>query len=194
MPAVFIALMIGISLKKPILLVRTLAWLWVPLALVLGHVLARRVKAIAIAFAVAAICLAGAGVTIHLQNLDHLREDWRGFLARLPGLGPPALVVLAPHTSPAALALYAPEAAAPVRLEGGFPPIAETTLVPGLFGTRTIDPSEMKQAIEAGRPVWLIVRRPDVGWMAKAIADLPPPKLTVEEPETHNPAIRALRW
>ena len=52
----------------------------------------------------------------------------------------------------------------------------------------------MKAAIAAGRPVWLIVRRPDVDWMETAIADLPPPKLTVQDGEGTNPAIRALRW
>ncbi len=189
-PGLFLLLMIVGSVKKPLLLDRTLAWLWIPFALVLGDVMARRVKVIA-AFM---LCIAVFVLAVHLKNIAHTREDWRDFLARLPGLGPPALVVLAPHTSPASLAVYAPDAATPVRLNGDFPPIVETTVIPAMFHTQTIDLSEMKAAIASGRPVWLIVRRPDVDWMQKAIADLPPPKMTVQDGDGSNPAIRALRW
>ena len=131
----FLALMVVGSLKKPLLLDRTLAWLWIPFALVLGDVMARRVKVIA----AAVLCIAGFVLAVHLRDIAHTREDWQGFLARLPGLAPPALVVLAPHTSPAALAVYAPGAATPVRLDGGFPPIVETTVIPAMFHTQTID-------------------------------------------------------
>ncbi|GAC1345358.1 MAG: hypothetical protein NVSMB18_24910 [Acetobacteraceae bacterium] len=188
-PGIFLALMIGVSVTKPLLLSRTLAWLLVPLALVLGDVLARRVKVLAAGVLAAAF----AATLLHLRQIDNLKEDWQGFLARLPGLEPPALVVMAPHTSPAALAVYAPQAQA-VRLDGGFPPIIETMIMPQMFGTKTIQPSELRDAIAAGRPVWLIVRRPDWDWMVGAIADLRPPRMTVFDGEPRNPAVRALLW
>ncbi|HYZ64209.1 MAG TPA: glycosyltransferase family 39 protein [Acetobacteraceae bacterium] len=189
-PALFLLLMIGFSLKKPLILTRTLAWLLVPLSLVLGDVLIRRTKLLAAAM----LAAASVGAAMHLANVDALKEDWHGFLAGLPGLAPPALVVLAPHTSPAALAVYAPGAGPPVRLSDNGPPVVETTVIPAMLGTRTIDLAEMQAAIAAGRPVWLIYRRPEWEWVRPLLAGLPPPRLEMQAGEGPNPPMRAVRW
>jgi len=189
-PGLFLLLMVGVSVQKPILLSRTLAWLLIPLALVLGDVLTRRLKLFALM--VFGFSIAAAGV--YLQNVDAMKEDWRGFLARLPGLGPPALVVLAPATSPAALAVYAPGAGETVRMPSEGLPTVETTVIPAMLGIKTIEPADLAAAIAAGRPVWLIYRRPEYEWMRKITAGLPPPREAVQEGEGGNPSMRALRW
>ncbi|MBV8911807.1 MAG: glycosyltransferase family 39 protein, partial [Acetobacteraceae bacterium] len=189
-PGVFLALMIGISLVRPILLSRTLAWLLMPLAVVLGDVLARRLKL----FALMVFGLSAVGAAIYLGDVDKAKEDWHGFLARLPDLGPPTLVVLAPATSPAAIAVYAPHAGETVRMPAEGLPTVETTIIPPMFGTKTISAVELHAAIASGRPVWLIYRRPEYDWMRKITADLPPPREAVQEGDGANPAMRALRW
>ncbi len=190
-PALFIAIMaISTALGRKVLLDRTLAWLLIPLCVVLGDVLARRPKPLA-AIVVAAFAAAAA---FHLARIDRVREDWRGFLARLPDLSPPALLVLAPHTSPAAVALYAPDAPRPVRLDDGAPPGPETDVIPRILGTPTITLEAVQDAIRQRRPVWLIYRRPEYEWMLKATAALPPPRFAVQDMEGSNPGIRALRW
>ena len=189
-PGLAFLLMLGISLHRPILLSRTIAWMLVPLAVALGDVLSRRPKPLGIVV-VAAVACAGA---LQAARIDGLKEDWRGFLANLPGLAPPALVVLAPHTSPAALAVYAPGAGAPVRMDDGSLAVPETTVIPRLFGTRTITRADLDAAIAAGRPVWLIYRRPDYEWMRQATAGLPPHKLAIQSAPGSNPAMRALSW
>ncbi len=189
-PVIFIVLITAISLKRPVLITRTAAWLCIPLALVLGDILARRFRLLA----VAAVAVAVAATGLHLSRVDDLKEDWKGLLQGLPGLAPPALVVLAPHTPPTALADYAPGAGKPERLAGDFPPTVETTTIPAMLGTPTITPDAFAAAIAAGRPVWLLVRRPDYDWMEQALAGLPPPRANVADGPGRNPALRALRW
>ena len=190
LPALFLLLMVGISLRRPILLSRTIAWLLIPLAVMLGNVLARRLKL----FALMVFGLSAVAAFVYLRSADTAKEDWRGFLARLPGLEPPALVVLAPATSPAAIAVYAPGAGETVRMPAEGTPTVETTVIPAMFGTKTIGPEELQAAIASGRPVWLIYRRPEYEWMRKITASLPPPREAVQEGEGSNPAMRALRW
>ena len=189
-PGAALLLMIAASLIHPVLLSRTIAWTLIPLAAALGDVLARRHKAVGmVVFTVAA-----AATTLHLAREGTLKENWPRFLARLPGLSPPALVVLAPHTSPAAIHTYAPDVAAPVRMDDGGPPTPETTVIPRLYGTKTITLAELGSAIESGRRVWLIYRRPEYAWMLKTTASLPPPKEAVQDRPGSNPGIRALTW
>ena len=189
-PGLAFLLMLGISLHRPILLSRTVAWMLAPLCVALGDVLTRRPKPVALAVVVV---LAAAQV-LQLARLDGLRENWRGFLSSLPGLSPPALVVLAPHTSPAALAVYAPDAGVPVRIDAGGPPTPETTIMPRLFDTPAISAAEFAAAVAAGLPVWLIYRRPDYEWMRQATASLPPPRQAIQSGPGSNPAMRALLW
>jgi hypothetical protein len=187
---VFLLLMLGISLKRPLILPRTIAWVLIPLAIVLGDVLARRLKL----FALMVVGLSLAATVLYFANIRATKEDWAGFLPRLPGLDPSALIVLAPHTSPGALAAYAPDAGTPVRLSDDGPPVVETTVIPKMLGTKTIDLAEMQAAIAAGRHVWLIYRRPEYDWMRQVTAKLPPPRVTVQDGGGPNPSIRALQW
>lgn len=188
-PAVFLALMIGISLKKPILLSRTVAWLWIPLAVMLGDLVARRGRLIGAG--VLALFLVGAG--LHLSEVDTLKENWKGLLARLPALGAPTLVVLAPTSSPAALALYAPEAGQAVILDDGLPEIVESTVVPAMFGTPRMSFAKLRETIQSGRPVWVVTRRALVEYVEQATAGLPSPKAIVTEGEG-TIELRAMRW
>ena len=129
-----------------------------------------------------------------MDRVASLKEDWRGLFAQMPGLAPPALIVLAPHSPPGAVATYAPEAGQPVRLDDGGPPIPETVVMPRLFGTETISHAAMARAIEAGEPVWFIYRRPEYGWAQKELAGLPPPKRVVQSEPGSNPALWAIQW
>ena len=189
-PGLAIALMIGISVVKPVLLSRTLAWLLIPLAVALGDILSHRLAVVG----VAAVGVVTAALVVQLQHVASLKEDWRGLFAQMADLAPPALIVLAPHSPPGAVAVYAPEAGKPVRLDDGGPPVPETVVIPRLFGTETIDRNALAQAIEAGKPVWFIYRRPEFAWARKEIAGLPPPKRTVQSEPGPNPALWAVQW
>lgn len=188
-PALFLALMIGLSLVKPMLMGRTVAWLWIPLAIILGDVVARRGRLIGVG--VLALFVVGAG--LHLAAVDTLKEDWKGLLTRLPDLDGRALVVLAPTSSPAAIALYAPQVGQPVILDEGTPPVVETTVIPAMFGTQRITIEALREAIREGRAVWVLARRQSVEYVEKATAGLPPPKMVVTDTDSPR-AMRAMRW
>ena len=189
-PGLALTLMVGISVVKPVLLSRTLAWLLIPLAVALGDILSRRPAVVG----VAVVGVVAAALGLQLEHIATVKEDWRGLFAQMPGLAPPALIVLAPHSPPAAFAMYAPNAGKPVRLDDGGPPIPETVVMPLLFGTETISREAFGQAIEAGKPVWFIYRRPDYAWARQAVAGLPPPKQVVQSEPGPNPALWALQW
>jgi hypothetical protein len=187
---VFLMLMLGISIKRPLILPRTVAWVLIPLAIMLGDVLGRRLKLFALMF----VGLSVAATALYFVDIRATKEDWASFLQRLPSLDSSALIVLAPHTSPAVLAVYAPWAGAPVRLPDDGPPVVETTIIPAMLGTRTIALAEMQEAIADGRRIWLIYRRPEYEWMRQIVAKLPPPRLSVHEGEGNNSAMGALQW
>lgn len=191
-PALFLLLAVGLSLFKPIILPRTLAWLAIPLALYLGAAVARLPRGVsALALSV------GLGLCAYnLARIDGIKENWRGFLARLPGLEPPALVVLAPSVNAAAVLRYAPGAGIPVRLEDDRLPMGENVIVPRLLGVGAVTVADLKAAILSARPVWLITRGPQWAWVSTIAADLPPPSETVRDWEGNlrTPAMVALRW
>ena len=189
-PGVALALMIGISAAKPVLLSRTLAWLLIPLAVALGSILSRR----PVVVGVGVVAVVAAALGVQLERIAGLKEDWPGLFAKMADLAPPALIVLAPHSPPAAVPLYAPGAGKAVRLDDGGPPIPETVVMPLLFGTETIRGNALAQAIEAGRPVWLIYRRPEYEWAKRELAGLPPPKRVVQSEAGSNPALWAVQW
>ena len=189
-PAVALALMIGISVVKPILLNRTLAWLVLPLAVALGGLLSRRPTVLGVMGVAAAVI----GLVLQAGRGAAAKEDWPGLFAQMGDLSPPSLVVLAPHTPPAAMAVYAPDASPPVRLDDGKPPMPETTVIPRLFGTPTVSLAAVATAIQAGRSVWFIYRRSEYKWVQRELAALPPPVRTLQSEPGSNPALRAVQW
>lgn len=193
-PGLTLALMIGISLFKPILLTRTLAWLLIPLAVALGGMISRYRRPAALPVALAITGLAAAALVVQLRRTATLKEDWPALFAQMPDLAAPTLLVLAPHTPPGATALYAPTAPRPVRLDDGGPPVPETVVMPRLFGTQTIGHAQFAAAIAAGTSVWLVYRRPEYEWVKLEIAGLRPPKRMIQSEPGPNPAVRALRW
>lgn len=197
-PGLAMGLMIAISVGKPILLSRTLAWLLLPLAVALGDMLSRRRAAMSIPLGTALIALVAAALFVQMRQIETLKEDWPALFAQMPGLAPPALLVLAPHSPPGATRLYAPTAISPVRLDDGGPPVPETVVMPRLFGTETIGHAEFAAAITAalatGTPIWLIYRRPEYEWVKAEIATLPPPTRVIQSEPGANPALRAMLW
>lgn len=189
-PAVALALMIGISEVKPILLNRTLAWLALPLSVVLGGVLSRR----PVVLGMAVVAATAGALAVQAGRGAAAKEDWPGLFAQMGDLSPPTTLVLAPHSSPAAVAVYAPEAAAPVRLDDGKPPVPETTVIPRLFGTKTVSLAALEAAIRSGRNVWLIYRRSEWPWVQHQLARLPAPARTLQSEPGSNPALRAVQW
>ncbi len=189
-PAGFVGLMILVSLRQPVLMLRTVAWLSLPLSLLLGGVLARR----GMARRAGVVLLLCGGLGFQMARATDLREDWRGFLGavvpRLAAAGPgAALVVLAPGMPATAMEAYAP-AVRPLRqLQRPGPGTVETTVIPGLFGVGTIGLDTLAAAIASGRPVWLLVRQAEDDWLRAQLARLPPPPVRVQQ----GPGI-ALGW
>ncbi|MDP9095301.1 MAG: glycosyltransferase family 39 protein [Pseudomonadota bacterium] len=193
-PGLALAIMIVISLGRPVLLTRTLAWFLIPLAVALGSMIVRRPAPIAIPLASAVAALTAAALFVQIRQGAALKEGWPALFAQMPDLAAPALLVLAPHSPPGAVALYAPASAKPVRLDDGGPPSPETVVMPRLFGTPTLSRAQFAAAIAAGTPVWLVYRRPEYGWVKTETSTLPAPKHVIQSETGPNPALRAMQW
>ena len=162
-PAVFLALMVAVSLSKPILLDRTLAWLWLPFAVALADMLAGRPRW-AIAGVLGALLVA---LVVQQSRAEQLEENWR-FLDRLPEPAAATLIVLGPMTPPAALKRYAPQLAdresSPAQAEGGRAEIVETIVSDEVFHWPKLSDTDLRRVISEGRKVILIYRRADRRW------------------------------
>jgi mannosyltransferase len=189
-PALFMALLLGVSVWRPMLMLRTVSWLVAPVSLVLGAALAPRSRSLMVGVAV----VLSLGLIYQLHRLDTLKEDWRGFIGSLDArLGPPALVVLAPDTTPAAIAAYAPAVRTIHQVPVDEPGSVDATVIPRVLGVQPITLEAMAAAIAGGQPVWLITRSDDNEWIKRALAVLPPPKERVDPPVHGDPAL-AFRW
>lgn len=188
-PCVFLAAMVAISIKRPVLLDRTIFWLWVPLAVVLGEALSGRLRAVSVVVLAALL----STMTMQQMHAGQLKEDWR-FLGHLPPLPPSALVILGPRTPPAALKLYAPNL---VRLEqgsDGTQPVAETIVSERAFKLPKISLVDARRAIASGEPVYLIYRQADHLWASAVTASLDRPRIALQDTPGATPSVRALVW
>ena len=192
LPLLALALTLGASLLRPLIMARTMAWFAVPLVLVLAAGLTNRARGrIRWAPAAAAVLLFGA-MAVYQTRDGYLNEDWRGFLQTLaPRLGQPAMIVLGPGTPAGAFEDYAPSAGPLLTLETTGPQGVEMSTMPQVMHTGLVSAADIAAAIAAHRPVWLISRYATGGaWLDALLKTLPPP---VERLAPDTPGV-ALRW
>ena len=189
-PSFFTLLLLAVSIWRPMFMLRTLSWLVAPVALVLGAVLAGQARRATIGVA-GILCLA---LLYQAHRSGTLKEDWRGFIGGLDArLAPPALVVLAPDTTPAIIAAYAPGVRTIHQVPGDGPGFVDASVIPRVLGVQPITLDAMEAAIAQGQPVWLITRSDNGDWIKRALARLPPPKERIDPPVRGDPAL-AFRW
>ena len=189
-PGLTVTSMVAVSVFKPIVLGRTLAWTLIPLAVALGGILSRR----PLALRLGVVALPMLALAVQLGRGATLKEDWPGLFAAMAAAAPPAFVVLGPHSPPAAATVYQLAATGIARLEDPGPAVPETALVARVFGTPLMNLAELRALIESGRPLWLVFRRPEHASLTRDIADWPPPTRELQSEEGSNPALRALYW
>jgi mannosyltransferase len=109
-PGLFVALVTGLSIARPILLPRVLVWAVVPLCLIAGSELlaAGRARYVVLLSFVAAF---GTGLFFQMTTPGSDKEPWRESMHALaPELERADLVVLSPLFDPMVLSYYAPQA------------------------------------------------------------------------------------
>jgi hypothetical protein len=154
-PCAFIALVYVLSLSRPILLPRILAWTVVPFCLVAASQLwtASRTR-IAVLITLAAAF--GIGLFFQVSNLSSNKEPWRDALQRTaPQLEQADLVVMSPLFDPMVLKYYAPQLKNVRIWDASLRPTIMTVAAEKLHDVPITEP-EIIRAIQQGRSVWIL--------------------------------------
>jgi len=180
LPALYVALAIGVSLARPILLPRIGVWLTIPLCLalagaVVGQGAARR-RALA-----GVVCAAAFAVALASYFVDYRKEDWRAaahLAAADPRCDGPVLFsgvflpLLYYQPSIASRPFYASSAnwdeAGPLQLR----------LTRDVARPQALDPAAVNSLLETRRHAFVVVRRGSEAMLDAA----PPPAVRVDLP------------
>ena len=179
-PLLFVMLVCGISVFRPILIPRITVWMVVPVMLVAAfaftspklRLLTRRA-----AIALMAGCLV-LGLTDTTFAVVRHTPDWPAFIddarATLP---PDALLVVGPHTGPLGMVHYGDAAMVErVRLWRPPPDHHETNaewLERTVADAQPMTTAQLDAAVRSGQPVWLILDEDDVPLIPDLRAQLP---------------------
>jgi uncharacterized membrane protein len=154
-PFLFVLLVVAVSLRRPLLLPRFLAWTVVPLCLIAGSELLVAGRA---RFAVLLSLVATFGVGLYFQvtTPGAEKEPWREAVhAFAPELERADLVVVAPLSDPMVLKYYAPQVKN-IRLWDASLPRTTMNAFAEKVHIAPITGPEILQAIEAGQSVWVL--------------------------------------
>jgi mannosyltransferase len=171
-PCLFVGLLLVLSIRRPILLPRTLVFMVVPLCVLAG----RQVLVIGrVRFAVLLSLVAAFGTGLFFQatarNSD--KEPWREISQTLaPELSQANLVVLSPVSNPEVLLYYAPQVKNLRLWDAGLAPTIMRSAAERLH-MATITEPEILQAIQGGQSVWVLSHSFDLGRVNELQARLP---------------------
>jgi len=179
-PGIYSACVLGVSLFQPILVGRIFCWTWIPLCLVLAHVLSTR-SILQLVVATATFLVFSVGLTDQFTASADAKEPWRSVVRQVrAALSCADLIVLGPQTSPSNLFYYAP-AAEHVRIwREGLPPTSEDTVIPLLFGTSRIAREEIIEQINSGAHVVMFLRAGGVGFVPRITSQVAPPQERID--------------
>lgn len=187
LPLVFMAATIAASFIRPILIPRIWAWMWLPLALLLGGILARRPPILTLGI----MAVLGWICTVHFALVPSLSEDWRSSIDQLQRkLGPSDIIVLSPYSAVTAFAYYAPQVHLAAKLAGDAPPTVETTLISEWGNVPKVPFDFLERAIRDRGSVWLIIRDSEQAWLRDHQSGLPAASEVIET----APGILAMHW
>ena len=154
-PCLFVALVFVLSLARPILLPRILAWMVVPLCVIGGSQLiaAGRSRYAVLASLVAAF---GTGLFFQITTPGSNKEPWRESIqAVAPELEKADLVVLSPLSDPMVLTYYAPQIKNVRHWDASLRPTIMNAAAQRLHIADITEP-EILQAIAAKHSVWVL--------------------------------------
>jgi len=166
-PCLFVGLVLAISLTRPLLLPRVLAWTTVPLCTALAGQLLKPgwVRLAVLASVIAAF---GVGLAFQVTSLSSNKEPWREAMRDVaPELAKADLVVISPLFDPMVVAYYAPQARNIRLWDAGLRPTIMTAAAERMH-IPMIAQSQILEAIAAGRSVWVLSN----GFDAPHIAEL----------------------
>ena len=154
-PVLFVLMVSVVSLRRPILLPRFIAWTVVPLCLLAGSELLKAGRA---RFAVLLTFVAAFGTGLYFQvtTPGSEKEPWREAVhAFAPELARADLVVVAPLSDPMVLKYYAPQVKNIRLWDASLPRTTMDAFADQLHIARITEP-EILQAIEAKQSVWVL--------------------------------------
>jgi uncharacterized membrane protein len=178
-PCLFVVLVLVLSIRRPILLPRTLVFMVVPLCVLAGRqvLVTGRARFVVLFSLVVAF---GTGLFFQATARNSDKEPWREISQTLgPQLAQADLVVLSPNSNPEVLLYYAPQVKNVRLWDAGLPPTIMRAGAEKLH-MATITQPEMLQAIHAGQSIWVLSHSFDLD--------------RVTELQTHVPATFFREW
>jgi mannosyltransferase len=154
-PCLFLALMLVLSIRRPILLPRTLVFMVVPLCLLAGRQIMVTGRA-RVGVLLSLVATFGTGLFFQVTAPNSDKEPWRDISHTLaPQLSQADLVVLSPVSNPEVLLYYAPQVKNIRLWDAGLPPTIMRAAAERLHMV-TITGPEILQAIQSGKSVWVL--------------------------------------
>ena len=191
-PAIFVGLMAGASLVQPIFIDRVFLWLGVPLAVALGAALgtSSRMRSVLV---VLTIAVGMVGLGYHFTAAR--KEPWEDLVRRVgPDLASADHVVVAPMTGPAGFVYYDPGLTNLEMWKAGSAGTVESDDMPRRLGVTLIARDQLLDEIRSGQHVWLVLRRPDLGYVEPLLAQVPPPRREIAFACHGVMCLTALAW
>ncbi len=161
-PCLYVALVFVVSIGRPILLPRILAWTAVPLCLIAASQLRAAGRA-RYAVLVALVAAFGIGLFFQVTKTGSDKEPWREISQVLaPELERADLVVLSPSSNPMVLDYYGPQLKNVRLWDESLHPTIMSAAAKKLH-VASISGPEILQAIQANQSVWVVSHSFDLG-------------------------------
>ncbi len=161
-PCLYVALVFLVSIRRPILLPRILAWTAVPLCLLAASQLRAAGRA-RYAVLVSLVAAFGTGLFFQVTKPGSDKEPWREISQVLaPELKRADLVVLSPSSDPMVLDYYGPQLKNVRLWDEALHPTIMSAAAKRLHVASISEP-EILQAIQANQSVWVVSHSFDLG-------------------------------
>jgi hypothetical protein len=160
-PCLFMALVLLVSFRRPILMPRILAWSVVPLCLIAGNQLLATGRA-RFAVLLSLVAAFGTGLFFQVTTPNSNKEPWREISRELgPDLEQADLVVLSPASNPMVLRYYAPRVKNVRLWDASVNPTIMSDAAERLHIASISEP-EILQAIQTKHSVWVLTHSFDL--------------------------------
>lgn len=196
-PVLFVMLLCGVSVFRPVFLPRITVWLAVPVALIAasGFILPRWRTLRPVAIGLTACCIM-LGLTDTTFGPPRHNPDWRGFITdSRVNLPRDAVLVVGPHSGPLGINYYGGPTIAPrVKQWWPTPTHRETNdewLERTVSGATPISTAQLRNVIWSSRPVSLILDSDDTELLSD-LTEQVPEILTADRRD--YPALTVFAW
>ena len=171
-PCAFVAVVLALSLSRPILLPRILAWTIVPFCVMAAGQLRLPSRA-RMALLLSLVAAFGIGLFFQVSTLSSNKEPWRDALQRVaPQLERADLVVMSPLFDPMVLQYYAPQLKHPRLWDASLRPTIMTVAAAKLNDASITEP-EIIEAIKQKHSVWILSNGLDLERVNRLRSQLP---------------------